>query len=451
MSQPSHITNKVMRLIKRSPSGPANAGWAVVLAAWLWPSVFLVIGAEGGGPTVPKRPEVIQVQGADLQGAIDRAPSNSIVLCNRNQSITLATPLLVRKPLRIEGLNARLPEGLGKTPLVIVETEGFTITDFELTGNCDSVPQKDRCALLIIRAGGFRVERGTFIDSSKDGVMIDGPEVKDRDIVGGIIRDIVGHRCVRDVVSLGGGGAHGHRICNVLVDNVRGYDSRLRGAVEVSDGTDNITVRKVYAEKSLYALDVQDHSEKLEINSNVLIEDVYAVDCTHAIRTANKPRGHSNLTMRDITAQRCTSPLKISNTSNVTLQNVRILDHPSGKPPISIMNCDGLWIRDIAFRNCTNKGPALLIENCNETLVDGVSVQSATNSLGSVIAFRVSREKVLSGLRITHVSARDMTGAGIVLETSGKATLTDYRITDNFAPVLDSIHGERAVVTGNLP
>src|SRR5262249_50695512 len=146
------------------------------------------------------------------------------------------------------------------------EAEGVTITDFELRGNCDSVPQKERCALMIVRAGGFRIERGLFVDSSKDGVMVDGPEVKDKDIVGGVIRDIVGRRCVRDVVSLGGGGVHGHRIRNVLVENVCGYDSRLRGAVEVSDGTDNITVRKVYAERSVYALDVQDHGEKLEIN-----------------------------------------------------------------------------------------------------------------------------------------------------------------------------------------
>jgi hypothetical protein len=280
--------------------------------------------------------------------------------------------------------------------------------------------------------------------------MVDGPEVTDKDIVGGVVRDIVGHRCIRDVVSLGGGGVNGHVIRNVLVDNVRGYDSRLRGAVEVSDGSDNITVRKVYAERSLYAIDVQDHSKRLEINSNVLIEDVFAADCTHAIRTDNHPHGHSNLTMRDITAQRCTAPLKISNTSNVTLENVRILDHSSGKPPVSISNCDGVRVRNLAVKNATNDGPALLIENCNDTVIDGVSLQAGTSALSSGVCFRANKDKTLSGLRIQNVNARNVTTAGILLEQKGKATVTDYSISDNFAEVLDRIKGERGVIVGNL-
>lgn len=317
-------------------------------------------------------PQTIHAAG-DLQRVLDQATTHSVVIFNRNRQLTLATPLVVRKPLTLQGLCARLPEKLGNTPLVIVESEGVAFTDFELTGNRDSVDQKDRCALLIVRGGGFRVERGEFINSSKDGVMIDGPEVKGRDIVGGVVRDIVGRGVVRDVVSLGGGGEHGHRIRNVLVDNVRGYDSRLRGAVEVSDGTDNITVRKVYAEKSVYAIDVQDHGKPPQINSNVLVEDVYAVDCTHALRTANHPHGHTNLTIRDITAERCTAPLKISNTDNLTLQNVRVIDHPKGKtPPISITNCHGIFVRDVVIRNSGyTKGPAIDVKNCADMRIDG--------------------------------------------------------------------------------
>ncbi len=409
------------------------------------------IAAEKNPNLEVKRPEIIQADGLNLQQTIDVAAPNSIVMCNRNQPLTLSTPLQIRKPLTIQGLNASLPENLGNTPLMIVEADGVSVTDFEFRGNCDSVPQKDRCALLVVRASNFRVERGVFVNSSKDGVMIDGPEVKDKDIVGGTLRDIVGRRCVRDVVSLGGGGVHGHRIRNVLVENIRGYDSRLRGVVEVSDGTDNITVRKVYAEKSVYALDVQDHGERLEINSNVLIEDVYAVDCTHAIRTANKPRGHSNLTLRDITAQRCTAPLKISNTSNLTLQNVRIMDHPAGKLPISISNCDGVSLRDVTVRNCTNEGPALLIENCNDTLVDNVSLLGGANAVSSAVCFRANKDKSLSGLRIEHVNARNGTGVGILLERSGKATLTDYKISDNLASIADHIQGERRIIKDNEP
>jgi hypothetical protein len=407
--------------------------------------------APDRSPTVnAKHPEIIKVDGRDLQRVLDAAPPYSFVLCNRNQPLTLSTPVTIRKPLTLQGFNAQLPKGLIKTPLLVVEAEGVAITDFELTGNGNSIPQKDRCALLVIRAGGFRVERGVFVNSSKDGVMIDGPSVEGRDIVGGTVRDIVGRGCIRDVVSIGGGGVHGHRIRNVLVDNVRGYDSSKRGAVEVSDGTDNITVRKVYAEKSVYAVDIQDHSKPGEINSNVVVEDVFALDCTHAIRTANQPLGHSNLTLRDITAQRCNTPLKISNTSNVTLQNVRILDHPAGKPPISISDCDGVSIRDIAVGNSIHPGPALLIENCNDTLIDGLILQTGTSALSSGVCFRAARDETFSGLRIHHVRAQNVTSAGILLERSGKAELTDYIISDNLARVLDRIQGQHAVVADNL-
>lgn len=412
-----------------------------------------LVDARVPSPLAPL-PRVVPADPADavaMQDILDAAPPHSTVACNRNHTLILAAPVTIRKPLTLQGLNAKLPVGLSNSPLVVVEAEGVAITDFELTGNSDSVNQKDRCALLIVRAGNFRVERGLFVDSSKDGLMVDGPSVTNRDIVGGIVRDIVGRGCVRDVVSLGGGGLHGHRIRHVLVDNVRGYESRLRGAVEVSDGTDHITVRRVYAEKCVYALDVQDHRKPQEINSNVVIEDVYAVDCTHAIRTDNRANGHANLTMRDITAERCKAPLRLSNTRHLTLENVRILDHPAGQPALAISHCDGVVVRDIAIRESQHTGPAVLLENCNETLLDGLTITAATNTFASGVCFRASKKQTLSGLRVHHVSARDVATAGILLESSGQATLTDYLISDNLASVVDRIQGERGVVTGQRP
>jgi hypothetical protein len=424
-------------------------------------ALLLIAFANSGCTTLSKRPDenpiinakhpmIIEVNGRDLQKILDSAPPNSLVICNRNQTLILSTPLTIQKPITLQGLNAQLPKSLGNTPLLVVEAENVAITDFELTGNGDSVPQKDRCSLLLIRAGGFRIERGVFVNSSKDGVMIDGPSVEERDIVGGIVRDIVGLGCIRDVVSISGGGVHGHRIRNVLVDNIRVYDSSKRGAVEVSDGTDNITVRKVYAETSRYAVDIQDHSKPGEINSNVVVEDVFAIDCTHAIRTANRPLGHSNLTLLDITAQHCNAPLQISNTSTVTLQNVRIFDHPAGKPPISISDCNGVSVRDVAIRNSIHPGTALLIENCNDTFIDGLILQTGTSTLSSGICFRAGGDATFSGLHIHHISAQNVTSSGILLERSGRADLTDYIISDNLARVLDRIQGQRAVITNNL-
>src|SRR4029453_17450901 len=210
--------------------------------------------------------------------------------------------------------------------------------------------------LLVVGAGDFRIERGHFINSSKDGVMIDADTLKDEDIVGGIGRDIVGRGVVRDTVSISGSSGQGRRIRNVLVDNVRCYDSRLRGAVEVSDGTDNITVRKVYAESAVYALDGQDHNQPDQSNRNVVIEDVFAVRCRHAIRTANTRKGHANLTVRDITARQCTVPVQISHTENIHLSNVRITDHDSGKPPVQLQDCHGVVVRDVLVENAAVKG-----------------------------------------------------------------------------------------------
>jgi hypothetical protein len=217
--------------------------------------------------------------------------------------------------------------------------------------------------------------------------------------------------------------------------------------------TDNITVRKVYAESAVYAIDVQDHNQPGQANRNVVLEDIYAVRCKHALRTANSHKGHVNLTVRDITAEQCAIPVQISHTENVNLGNVRVLDPAGGKPPIQITDCHGVSIRDVLVQNATIKGPALLLQNCDENVVDGFNVRGQTNKLESAICFRLTRQETFSGLRISNVSVRDVTEAGIVLEATGKqkGTLTDYLVTGNLATVQDKIQGRHAVVTNNLP
>jgi hypothetical protein len=281
--------------------------------------------------------------------------------------------------------------------------------------------------------------------------MIDGDRLKDEDLVGGVIRDIVGRGVIRDVVSISGSSGSGRRIRNVLVDNVRCYDSRLRGAVEVSDGADNVTVRKVYAESAVYALDVQDHNKPGQGNRNIVIEDVFAVRCKHALRTANTRKGHANLTVRNVTGQQCIVPVQISHTANVHLSNVRILDHESGQPPIQLQNCHGVVVRDVTAESVVSKGAALLLENCNDTFVDGFSLRGETNQLASAICYRLTTSATFRGLRISNVSAPGVTDAGIVLETKKDGTLTDYLITGNLATVQDRIQGQRARINNNLP
>ncbi len=432
----------------------AAAGAGILLAIGLPSGCAQGTGSSGrpAGWTAPAG--VVLAGERDLQAVIDAAPPHSTVLCDRGRPVVLATPLRIEKPLVLRGLNARLPEKLGKTPLVVVAAAGVTVADFELTGNGDSVRQTERAPLLVIGAGDFRVERGVFANSSKDGVMIDG-DVAGADIVGGVVRDIVGRKVIRDTVSISGSGKGGFRIRNVLVENVRCYESMHRGAVEVSDGTDNITVRKVYAEASVYAVDVQDHGAAGQVNTNVVVEDVYALRCTHAIRTSNSPFGHSALTVRDITAKECVVPIRISNTAAVGLYNVRVIDQGRGTPgcPVQLRNCDGAVVRDVCVENTGYTGPAMVVEDGDEAVIDGFTLRGKNENLGCGVCFHIASDRALSGVRITNVCAPDVSDAGIVLEIAGgkKGTLSRYIVAGNLARVRDDIRGAGARVADNLP
>ena len=281
--------------------------------------------------------------GSDLQQVVDRAAAGSVVECDVRNQRTLTAPLLIRKPLTLRGLNARLPEKLARTSLIVVEAEGVTLEGLELHGNYDSVSQKDRAPLIKIHAGNFRLERCRFYDSTKDGVEIT-PKPNGGDIVGGIVRDIKGFRIGRDAVSISGGN-RGEKVRDVVVENVSLRKGYHRGAVEVSDGTDNIRVRDVYAEDCTYAIDVQDHGRESAANTNVLVENVEAVRCRHIIRTANSPRAHANLTLKSLTGRDCRAPVRISHTANVLIDGLKILRHADGKePPIDFKGCTGVTV-----------------------------------------------------------------------------------------------------------
>jgi hypothetical protein len=392
---------------------------------------------------------VLEVGSQDLRHLLATAPAHATIVCDPNRTVTLSAPIELVKPVTVRGLNAQLPRALGKTSLLIVRAKGVTLTGLTLTGNGDSVSQADRAPLVIIAAGDFRIEGIQFFNASKDGINVDG-DAAGEDIVGGVIRDVVGRKVIRDTISISGGDSKGFKVRNVLVENIRAYDSQRRGAVEVSDGSENITVRNVYAERCVYAVDVQDHSKPQQINRHVLLEDIYARDSKHALRTSNRPLGHAHLTIRDITAERCTDPLVISNTSGVRLQNVRVIDHTGAGTPVLLRNCPGATVRDITVEKSTHAGAALVLEDCDAALVDGMIVRE-TNTLAAGVRYRLTKPGGYSGLRIAHVVAPVASEAGIVLEaaTDSGATLTDYIVHTNVATVADRIRGARAMLDGN--
>ena len=303
--------------------------------------------------------------GSDLQQVIDAAAEKGTVVCDRGKQFELSVPLVIRKAMTLRGLNARLPEKLGSTSLLVVDAAGVSISDVEFHGNYDSVSQKVRAPLIKIHAGNFRLERCKFYDSSKDGVEVT-PKRGRGDVVGGVIRDIEAYRIGRDAVSISGGN-RGERVRDVVIENVSLKKGYKRGAVEVSDGTDNITVRNVYAERCPYAIDVQDHGKGSAPNTNVVVENVEAVRCKHIVRTANRPLGHANLTLRNLTGKDCALPVQISNTKNVTIDGLKIVNHTSEKyPPIVLKNCHGVVLKGLSIESSTFADNPIQSVKCTE-------------------------------------------------------------------------------------
>lgn len=395
--------------------------------------------------------QVILLDGHDLQKTMNEAPAYSRIICDRKQELIISSPVLIRKPLTLEGLNARLPDSLHSIPILIVESKHVTITNFMLVGNANTVSQENRAPLIAVLAGEFHLSNGHFENSSKDGVMI-SPAIDGEDIVGVVVRDIVGRGVVRDVVSLSGtAGGRNPKVRNVLVENIRAYDSELRGPVEVSDGTDNITVRKIYAENCRYAIDVQDHKREVEINRNVYIEDVYALNCEWAVRTYNHRFGHANLTLANITSEHCQKPVQVSNTDNVMLQNIRILDHVGDGPALDVSSCNMLTIRDVSIFQSHSEAPGILVKNCQDVVIDGVSLLEKTESLSSAVTYRITKAGVYSNLRIYNVTARDVSDAGIILESKHReSSLENYIISNNLAKISDRIKGSNVLIINNI-
>jgi hypothetical protein len=126
--------------------------------------------------------------GSDLQQAIDAAPLGATITFDAGRCLEISQSITVRRPLRLTGLNARLPKKLGRTPILIVAAEGVTLSGLELQGNYDSVSQDDRAPLIHVAKGRFKAERCVFRDASKDGIMVE-PEKSAGDIVDVVVRD----------------------------------------------------------------------------------------------------------------------------------------------------------------------------------------------------------------------------------------------------------------------
>ena len=422
--------------------------------------VALLTASVAGASPAARPAEVIHIDAADLQRAVDKAPPHSVLMSDRGRQVEVAATIRIRKPLTVVGLNLRLKPGLEKTPMIEVLSEGVTIRDFTLEGNVDSVPFERRASLVVFRKGRFGIEHGETNRSAKDGFTFT-PVSEHGDIEHGVFRNVTGKGTARDIISIGGAGDKGLFVRHLVVENIRAYGSDERGGVEVSDGSEYITVRDVYAESSHYAVDVQDHGRKGMVNSHIIIDGVSVKDCEVAVRTANSDFGHDGLTIRNVSGTDFRQderwrPLHVKNTRNVLIENVRI-HHPAGVdslnvPSVLVQNSDNVTIRNLTVVNSATDGAAVLVEDANNTLIDNVVFEGAKARPAIGIAYRVRANKQYRGLRIRNVLARDVRAEGIVLENlSQSGGLDSYMITGNLSSVRDKIEGHRKVVLDNLP
>jgi hypothetical protein len=343
----------------------------------------------------------------ELQALIDKTPAYGTIVCDRNRELTVSTTIRVRKPLTIRGLVARLPDKLGKTRLLVVESEGVTVTDFALRGNADTVEQSDRASLLVFHAGNFRVENGRFDNVSQNGLTIEPSKTDDqpRDVVGGVVRNLVGDGVIRDVVSITSGEVRAV-VRDIVVENVRAYRSRLRGAVEVSDGSQHITVRNVYAEETVYAVDIQDHNNPKHVNFHVLIDNITAVRCRHAVRFNVQDYGHHDITLANITAVDTEQPLHIRHTSRLTVSNVSILGSGEKHHPVSVTNSHGVVLRDVYVENVPHAEHLIEIDaQSDHVLVDGVISRDVGEKLQSAVRFENPSAAAASFVEVRNVLA----------------------------------------------
>lgn len=390
-------------------------------------------------PGAENAPQTIKVAEQDLQQVIDAAAPHSTIVANRNREIEITRTITIDKPVTLVGLNARLQRGLVRTPILSVIAEGVRIRDFHLTGNADSVSQETgfRAPLIEVRRGRFVIENGETNNSAKDGVMIT-PLPEYGDIEHGVVRNITSRGTIRDTVSIGGSGEQGLFVRHLVVENIRAYDSKLRGPVEVSDGSEYITVRDVYAETCNYGVDVQDHNKAGQVNRHIIIDGLHVKNTRMAVRTANHDFGHDGLTIRNVTATdwptETKTPFYVRNTSNLLIENVRLHNCPVG-PCLQVRNSDNVTLRGITFIDGGHDGASLRVEDGNNVLIDNVTISGARQPQFGVV-YRISANESFGGLRIRNILAPDVRETGIVLENrSDSGRLESYDLSGNMATV----------------
>lgn len=299
----------------------------------------------------------------------------------KNTTIRFKDTLFIDRPLTLRNLHAEKNssfDGKENRPLIVVTSPNVTLINVKffgiIKGKITKKQDDDRKPLLEIQTSHFKVLNCSFENGTGEGVLvkpgksgsISGPAVmgynyrstklknlRSKDKLN-LIANIKALNMGRDAVAVSSNGKKGLSIRNVIIYNITLLDrSFYRGAVEVSNGCENIQVWKVraYNAENGYGVDIQDHGDGAP-NRNIKIEDVVAKDCKHVIKTANSNKKHQDLELIDIKSINCPAPIDISNTDGVTIKNLRITNKKKKfeNEPIRFDNCQDITITDFRIR-----------------------------------------------------------------------------------------------------
>mmetsp|Transcript_23156 Transcript_23156/g.92535 ORF Transcript_23156/g.92535 Transcript_23156/m.92535 type:complete len:416 (-) Transcript_23156:289-1536(-) len=336
-----------------------------------------------------------------LKDQIENAEAYSEVIGDGRCVWHESKPILVLKPMTIRTIRVVL-NSTNPVPLLRIFAKSVTITDFELVGNNMVISDSRMEALMQVFRGGFHIARGTFRNSTMDGVTVrsiyGGPP-----ITGGVLRDLIGTGNNRDLVSLSTGNGGQATTKNIVVENIRAYGSRDRGAVEISDGVEDIFVRNVYAIDCYCAVSIQNRGRsELQTIRRVFVSNVIAVGSDFAIVSRVESIRHGDVSISRVIAKNCRKALELQNLDWVRVDDVRVIAPKTTGYALEIVNCKHLKIRDVSFVGGAEARGAIMVAESTDVRIAGITVDRSSNFLFGISIFKNNQE-TQSGLQISQV------------------------------------------------
>ncbi|KAJ8906833.1 hypothetical protein NDN08_003319 [Rhodosorus marinus] len=351
----------------------------LVVLVGLW----LICGSHGKA--------IVLKCGSSLREEIEKADKYDILVSNGGCKWEVSKAIIINKPLTLKGIHVTLQSGVVGS-IFSLRSNRITISDFTVIGNRDSVTKGQ--SLINAYRSGFVIENGALKSSSSHGIRV-APVSGGLEIDGGVIRDVVGHRNIGNVVllSTSRGGKTSTR--NVLVENVRAYDSKFKGALEVSNGVQDIFAQTLYAERCVFAFAVQDQSLNQQSIRRVFLTSVVARKCDYGVLSKGGVR-HYDISISGVIIENCKTAMTLHNLNWGRVYDVRVIDAGDGKPQIGILKSDNLTLRDVSFMGKSQSGSAVLIRESNKVRVSGVMLSETTSFTCGILFFETSQSKLIT-------------------------------------------------------